>query len=823
MKNYFPLFLSIAFSTAVSAQQEAFKWRVGVQAGVGASASDISLTATPNLQDLTYGLSAEYFFNKAWSAKALFSVGQVTANDRSFGSGSANFARGLNAQTRFQDVGLMGSFYFDNERNLEQTAKFAPYITAGLGFTSFKVYSDLKDASGKLYTNNYKDEWAQDGTYETEVSSLKTGSDAQYPTIAFTIPVGLGFKYRVSDRININLEGIAKFALTDNFDDATGAFRTEIPTTFTAEQKAAARPNSNYSGSRGSVQGNDMYGYVGVSVHYNFGLRPIEDLGDFPVVFFPNDNIPKKQIDPTKPNGGNIGGGGENPIVLKDGNKSDMPALMDNRKISNYFKTKDTISAAIAEVERMRLEVAYINRDLAAMDTTSNNSAFIKSQSDRLLDIRNKAKEYHKFSAGTPQDQERVKEINNDLQNERKETLVSINILQLPTSDKSKVVDNLKKKDEYNEAFITRQEAKINDLRVQNGLATISTKPSIPNAQPDPIATVQVKSNPIETPKVEAPKVETPKIETPKVETPKLEAPKVETPKVEAPKPVVKSPEIIAMEKQMEEQRAALAAEKAAFAAEKAAAAAAYEKEQRAQDLKNRMQQAEIAQQKKELEEAKLKVNTTQDIQKDKEIAELKQQLEQMKQMLAAGNTVAAAPQPAIVDNTPKATPNPIPKASPVAKSTVTKVETVKTETFSAPGNKAEMAKKMETIQKNIATKEEQKQKMKDNKGAANNQIWFIPNDGSITQIQMARLNQIIAFMKENPTARVELKPFIEPGLKNADLPYERADNVKAYLMNRGGISIDRIQVAIAGTGSVMLGKKSVSGRRIDVRFLISE
>ena len=130
---------------------------------------------------------------------------------------------------------------------------------------------------------------------------------------------------------------------------------------------------------------------------------------------------------------------------------------------------------------------------------------------------------------------------------------------------------------------------------------------------------------------------------------------------------------------------------------------------------------------------------------------------------------------------------------------------------------------KVEALKKDIAVKELQKQKLKDNKSAANNQIWFIPNDGNLTPIQMNRLNQIIAFMKENPNARIDLKPFIEPGMKNPDLPYERADNVKNYLMNRGGIPLERIQVAIAGTGSIQVGKRWVSGRRIEVRFLVAE
>ena len=785
MKNFLYLITFFACVTAANAQQDAFKWRVGAHVGAGFSNSDISLTAVPNFKDLAYGVSAEYFINKAWSGKALLSAGQVTANDRSFKG--VNFARGLNAQTRFQDINLMASYYFDNERNMSEVAKFAPYFTAGLGFTNFNVFADLKGANGELYNvkNKYTDEFSQDGVYETEVTKLGTNTLASYPNIAFTIPVGLGLKYRVNDYININLEAIAKFALTDYFDDASGAFLTDIPSSYTATQTLAAKPNPSYLGARGGVQGNDMYGNLSLSVHYNFGLKAVDAI-DGVVIYVPSPSKPTGVITPPVFDPPGPGG----PVPTPGGGISIMPKVSDSRKITNYFKTKDTITAAVADIERMRLEVAYINKDLAAMDTTVNNNAFIQSQSARLVEIRNKAKEYHKFGVGTPQEQEKVKEVNGDLQNERKETLVSINILTLPTSDKAKVIDNLKKKDALNDAFIGRQEAKINEMRVENGIAAVSSKPSV---SPSPIASdgSEKPTKPTETPK----KVEPAPIKP--IEKPAVAV--VETPKKVEPAPV-KAPEVIAAEKQVAELVAKMEAQQAAVAAEKVA-----------MEQKLAAKDAEILRQKEEIKIAQQRTTTVELMKKDKEIDVLNKRIAELENLMA--NPVAATAPVKVKD---------LPAGTPIVSEPV-RTKSTETPKPTAAVNRETAKVQLAELKKDIAVKEQQKQKLKDNKGALNNQIWFIPNDGSLTPIQMSRLNQVIAFMKENPNARVDLKPFIEPGMRNPDLPYERADNVKNYLMSRGNIDLERINVAVAGTGSVQVGKKYVSGRRVEVRFLIAE
>jgi outer membrane protein OmpA-like peptidoglycan-associated protein len=145
----------------------------------------------------------------------------------------------------------------------------------------------------------------------------------------------------------------------------------------------------------------------------------------------------------------------------------------------------------------------------------------------------------------------------------------------------------------------------------------------------------------------------------------------------------------------------------------------------------------------------------------------------------------------------------------------------------SAPIAKAEIAKKteikkeLEATKKAIAAKQVEAAKKTATPTTPNNQIWFIPNDSQLTPIQQGRLKSVIAFLKSHPEMTIELKPFIEPSMKDPDLPYTRADVVKNYLINQGGLDINRIQVVLAGTGSMQVGKRWVSGRRIDVRFLV--
>ncbi len=767
MKKYTLSFLLTSLSLCAMAQQEIYKWRVGVQAGTLFSVSDISPNANFNFKNLGYGITAERFFNKAWSARVLAGAGRCEANDRDY-TQSDNFARSLNAQTRITDVSVMGAYYFDNERNMTEISKVAPYFSAGLGLTSYSIFGDLyRDNNQRYYYYDSKiydkaqgtagaKEIKQDGIFETNLTELQT-EGKKYSNLTWHIPVAMGLKFRINDRLNLNVEAIYKLTGSDFLDDVSGKYLATKDYA-NSVQAYAANPSGIVRENRGTASGNDNYGGLMLSVQYNFGYKAPEM--DVPI-FYTSAASPQSNGDAT------IGGSGASQPIST---RNRTPNYEVKKQLTAYFKTKDTVSAAVADIERMRLEVAYLNKELGKMDTTYDNQSFLQSKNTRLVEIRTRANEYRKFGAGKPDENDRIRSLANDLNQERKDITVALTILGMSGSDKGRSLESIHKKDGDTDRFIAQQETKLNEMRAANGTAKINKEPEVAAVE-TPKKAIEAVVEPIEEPPVQT------VIETPTVVR---EVKVVEAPVIVKPIEVVKAtaePNLLEKEatrvKALEEQVAAL---------------------QRKLQEKENTKPAEPQVIYKESTQT-----STALLQKDKEIEELRKRLAIIEAQKAADEAAAVAETAASPLETAK--PNtPAPKVNPKT--------TAATDRQVAQLKEAVAAKQAE---KAVAVKQAQTQ--------TNNSIWFVPNDGKVTGAQLQRLNTVVQFMKANTTAKVELKPFLEPELKDPDIAYIRADAIKNYLIGKG-IEADRVLVALAGRGSVAMGKKRVAGRRVDIRFI---
>lgn len=267
------------------AQQDLYYWRAGVQVGSMTYYGDLNSKVLPGEltpDQLAWGVSVERLVGEDLSAKLLYSQGQFRVNDR---TDDKFLARSLNAQTNIRDYSVLFTYYLDNDRFLERKSFIAPYLSLGLGYTSFNVYGDLLDETGELY-HYWSDNTirsvaedspdadqaeivAQDGSYETELTPLAT--EQAYDTETFNIPLALGLKFRLGDRLNLNLEVMGRFTFTDYLDDVSGNYRTEYDNNL---QRVAANPTGREAAQRGSSPSfNDLYTFTSVSLHYNFSRR----------------------------------------------------------------------------------------------------------------------------------------------------------------------------------------------------------------------------------------------------------------------------------------------------------------------------------------------------------------------------------------------------------------------------------------------------------------------------------------------------------------------------------------------------------------------
>lgn len=158
----------------------------------------------------------------------------------------------LNFQSKITAVDLSLLFDFDNDLIIHKKSTFAPYFSVGFGYLKFDPYGDLKDANGnpyyhwnngQLYNEPQTDSTLftakrvhRDYSYETKL----TDSTTNYKRNTFYIPIKIGFKFKISDRITTRIFTSYNLTFSDYIDNVAKG-------------------------------GNDKYLYTALTFQYNFG------------------------------------------------------------------------------------------------------------------------------------------------------------------------------------------------------------------------------------------------------------------------------------------------------------------------------------------------------------------------------------------------------------------------------------------------------------------------------------------------------------------------------------------------------------------------
>ncbi len=304
-KSYLLIILFAFFSNIIIAQQDSYKWKIGLHAGGMGYVGDLNTRIiNPQTQWLadpmanmnpSFGLSLEYAPGANFGLRALWSRGQFTTNDRivSFQNvlqtDELSFNRGLNARTNIQDLNLIGTIYLQR-KNPNKKRSLAPYLMIGAGVTNFEVYGDLffnndnryyywsdftvrSHPEGSPQPEEMESIILQDGDYETNLTELQTENKA-YETTVGNIPIGLGFKWRLGDKLSLNFETLWHYTFTDYLDDVSGVYVIDFDNP-SALQSYASNPTGNQNDWRGRDEDrfNDVYSFNTISLNYSFGYR----------------------------------------------------------------------------------------------------------------------------------------------------------------------------------------------------------------------------------------------------------------------------------------------------------------------------------------------------------------------------------------------------------------------------------------------------------------------------------------------------------------------------------------------------------------------
>ncbi|MBB1285473.1 outer membrane beta-barrel protein [Flavisolibacter sp. BT320] len=183
--------------------------------GLGAAHyfGDLNTRAKLNRPKLAAGLFFRKNFGNYIALRLAGNFAQLGYSDVYNTHNEAMKRRNLSFNTNVWELALQGDFNFYRFMPGDPDFSFTPYVTLGVSAFSFDPYAYLKDEKYNL---------RQLGT-EGQGSTLYPDRK-QYGTMALAIPLGVGLKYALNDRINLGFEVLYRFTNTDYLDDVSRTY-----------------------------------------------------------------------------------------------------------------------------------------------------------------------------------------------------------------------------------------------------------------------------------------------------------------------------------------------------------------------------------------------------------------------------------------------------------------------------------------------------------------------------------------------------------------------------------------------------------------------
>jgi hypothetical protein len=178
-------------------------------------------------------VAANIFFRKNFgnyiAARVNASYAQLGYSDKYNTHNEYQRRRNLSFNANVFELALQGDFNFYKFLPGDPDFRFTPYVTLGVGIFNYDPYAFLGDEKYRL---------RELGT-EGQGSSLHPDRKP-YKSMAFSIPLGVGVKYALNDRLNIGFELLNRFTTTDYLDDVSTTYAD--PAAFPANPDGTPSP-----------------------------------------------------------------------------------------------------------------------------------------------------------------------------------------------------------------------------------------------------------------------------------------------------------------------------------------------------------------------------------------------------------------------------------------------------------------------------------------------------------------------------------------------------------------------------------------------------
>jgi opacity protein-like surface antigen len=259
---------TVCFSISASAQYQSFRHEgeFGVQIGTAHYFGDLNPNARLNRPKLAGGIFFRKQVNEYVAVRIGANFAQLGYSDIYEKENEFRRRRNLSFNTNIWELAVQGDFNFFKFNPINPDERFTPYLTFGAGIVGFNPYAYLG-------TTKY---FLQPLGTEGQGSPLYPDR-SPYSTVALAFPIGLGVKFSITDRMNLNIEVAHRFTSTDYMDDVSGtyagiaAFKPNSPAAILQDRSLETGPIIGTAGNqRGFGKQKDQYIMATVGLTFNF-------------------------------------------------------------------------------------------------------------------------------------------------------------------------------------------------------------------------------------------------------------------------------------------------------------------------------------------------------------------------------------------------------------------------------------------------------------------------------------------------------------------------------------------------------------------------
>ncbi|NSL89741.1 DUF6089 family protein [Chitinophaga solisilvae] len=203
---------SLVANKAMAQNEVEYVGELGISVGAAQYFGDLNPRGALNTLKPAIGIYYRKYMNDYVGVRAHGRFMQLGYSDV-YNTNEFQRRRNLSFNTNLWELALQGDFNFFRFEPGSLNYRFSPYLTGGASAFYFNPYTYLNGQ--KIYLQPMRTEGQGTALYPER---------KPYGPVSFAFLLGVGFKYNISRKVNIGLEGLYRFTRTDYLDDVSTTY-----------------------------------------------------------------------------------------------------------------------------------------------------------------------------------------------------------------------------------------------------------------------------------------------------------------------------------------------------------------------------------------------------------------------------------------------------------------------------------------------------------------------------------------------------------------------------------------------------------------------